>query len=107
MGERKRREKKITEGIEAVIQIQKTEKMKKRVQLLQLQENQIRSQKVAALAKQDLENSRMEYKGITDTLEFTKLALREVKTALKRTLRSLSKFKVQLEDLKKLVLDQI
>jgi len=103
----KREQKKVSEEFKAFIDIQKKENMHKRAKLLQLQENQIRGQRVALLVKQDLENKIKEFTSVTNTLQLTEMALGEVLTALKTVYVSLNKFQVQLESLKVLILDQV
>jgi len=91
----------------ALIKALKKEKMEKRTKLLQLQENQIRGKRVALVLKRDMERNMVRFDSITDTLQLTQLALKEVHRALRSNYRSLQKFNVQLNNLKNDIQGQV
>merc|ERR1712079_287205 len=87
--EEKKQHRGIMEAYVERIKEMKKKKIEKRKKLLVLQENQIKGKRVALVLKRDMESSMHEFDSVTDTLELTKIALREVQSSLQANYRAL------------------
>merc|ERR1712066_261603 len=65
-----------------------------------LKQNQLKAERFAKALKTDLTNSVEDFTSITDTLELTKAALREVQLSLQANYVALRTFEVQLNNLR-------
>merc|ERR1719326_1057481 len=85
----------------------KQEKMEKRAKFLILKQNQLKGQQFAKVLKNDLTNAADEFDSITDSLELSRVALREVQSSLQANFRALKKFEVQLNNLRGDIMGQV